>query len=129
MKTRAGLAIIVLSLILVSFRSSFSLDAVTTAIRSGNVDELSTYLDSRVDIYLPEKSDSYSKSQAEMVIRDFFASHEVRNFQIKQKGENGLSEFCIGVLQTRNGNYRTSLFMKQKGDKQVLQELRFQSVQ
>lgn len=129
MKNIAGLAMLILSLILVSFRSSLSLDAVTTAIGSGNAGQLSPYLDHRVDIYLPDKSDTYSKSQAEMVIRDFFANHEVRNFQIKQKGENGSSEFCIGVLQTRNGNYRTSFFMKQKGDKQFLQELRFQSVQ
>ena len=126
MKKMAGWAIILISITLLSFRSLYSIDAVATAIRTGNVDQLSPYLDYRVDISLPEKSDTYSKTQAEMIIRDFFATNEVKNFQVKQKGSNNGIEFCTGVLQTRNGNYRTSLFMKQKGDKQYLEELRFQ---
>jgi Domain of unknown function (DUF4783) len=129
MKKMAGWAVLLGSFVLFSFRTFFSIDAVTTAIRLGDVDQLSPYLDYRVDIALPDKSDTYSKTQAEMVIRDFFATNEVKNFQVKQKGENNGFEFCTGVLQTRNGNYRTTLFLKQKGDKQYLEELRFQPVQ
>ena len=122
-----------LSLVLVSFRpsytivrSSYTLDDITYAIRLGNAGELSRYLDSRVDICLPEKSDTYSKIQAEMIIRDFFSTNGVRNFTVKKRQSSNGSEFCVGVLQTRNGDYRTTLFIKQKGDKQLLQELRFQ---
>jgi hypothetical protein len=130
MKNILGLAIITISLVLVSFKSpSYTIDAVAVAFRSGDVDQLSPYLDYRVDISLPEKSDTYSKSQAEMIIRDFFDNNGVRNFQVKQKGESAGSEYCFGVLQTRNGNFKTSLFMKHKGDKQFLQEIRFQFIQ
>ncbi|PWT74224.1 MAG: hypothetical protein C5B59_11610 [Bacteroidetes bacterium] len=129
MKKIVGWALIICAFILLSFRSFFSIDAVATAIRSGNVNQLSQYLDCRVDISLPDKSDTYSKSQAEMVIRDFFANIGVRNFQVKQKGENNEFVYCIGILETQNGNFRTSLFLKQKGDRQYLQELRFQLVQ
>src|ERR1700761_4675216 len=144
-----GLAVIVCSLALVSFRSlytsprnskssgtagifspagDYTLDDITGAIRLGNAGELSRYLDSRVDISLPDKSDTYSKIQAEMIIRDFFSTNGVQNFLIKHKGTNGGgSEFCVGVLQTKNGDYRTTLFVKQKGDRQLLQELRFQT--
>jgi len=124
-----GSALVILSLILVSFSSFFSIDAVATAIRSGDAAQLSPYLDLRVDISLPDKSDTYSKAQAEMVIRDFFSTNGVKNFQIKQKGENADCIYCIGMLQTNNGNYRTCLFFKQRGDKQFLEELRFQPVQ
>lgn len=129
MKQILGLAVLITSLVLVSFRPSYNLDEVAFAMRSGNSGQLSRYLDSRVDISLPDKSDTYSKSQAEMIIRDFFTMNGVQNFQIKHKGENGGAEYCIGVLQTRNGDYRTTLFMKQKGDRQLLQELRFQFAQ
>ncbi len=128
MKNLAGSVILIFSLFLLSFKPH-SIDDVATAIRSGNVDQLSLYLDYRVDISLPDKTDSYSKIQAEMIIRDFFTLNVVRNFQVKQKGENAGLFYCIGVLQTHNGDYRTSLFMKQKGDRQYLQELRFQPVQ
>ncbi len=129
MKSFLGLAVITVALVLVSFRPDYSIDDITGAMRAGNINQLSRYLDTRVDISLPEKSDTYSKSQAEMIIRDFFNTNVVRNFLIKNKGENGGSEFCIGVLQTRNGDYRTTLFIKQKGDRLLLQELRFQSAQ
>ena len=129
MKSILGLAVITLALVLVSFRTDYTIDDIATAMRSGNINQLSRYLDTRVDIALPDKSDTYSKSQAEMIIRDFFITNVVRNFHIKQKGENGGSEFCIGVLQTRNGDYRTTLFMKQKGDKQYLQDLSFQKLE
>jgi len=64
-----------------------------------------------------------------MIIRDFFTTNGVQNFLVKRRGTNGGSEFCVGVLQTRNGDYRTTFFIKQKGDKQYLQELRFQNNQ
>ena len=139
MKSIFGLAVLTFSLILASFRSgttnsnsisgTYSIDDIAGAMRSGNVGQLSRYLDTRVDISLPEKSDTYSKSQAEMIIRDFFTTNVVQNFLVKHKGENGGSEFCVGVLQTRNGDYRTTLFIKQKGEKQLLQEIRFQAAQ
>lgn len=129
MKKFAGLAIIACSLFLISFKPYFSIDDVAVAIRSGNASQLSGYLDNRVDISLPDKTDSYSKSQAEMIIRDFFTTNRVQTFQVKHKGENSGSEYCIGILKTINGDFRTTLFMKLKGDRQMLQELRFQPVE
>ena len=130
MKSIFGLAVLMISLVLVSFRPTYTLDDITTAIRVGNAGELSRYLDSRVDLSLPEKSDTYSKIQAEMIIRDFFTNNGVQNFLVKRRGSSGGgSEFLVGVLKTRNGDYRTTLFVKQKGDKQLLQELRFQTAQ
>jgi hypothetical protein len=135
MKSILGLAVVVCTIALVSFRplytlntGNYTLDDITGAIRIGNAGELSRFLDSRVDISLPEKSDTYSKIQAEMIIRDFFSTNGVQNFLIKHRASNGGgSEFCVGVLQTRNGDFRTTLFVKQKGDRQLLQELRFQA--
>jgi hypothetical protein len=124
-----GMSVATLALVLVSFRPVYTLDDITYAIRLGNAGELSRYLDSRVDISLPEKSDNYSKIQAEMIIRDFFSTNGVRNFVVRKMGFSGGAEYCVGVLQTRNGDYRTTLFTRQKGDKQLLQELRFQTNQ
>jgi len=105
------------------------MDVVVTAIRSGNVTQLSPFFDVRVDITLPDKSDTYSKTQAEMVIGDFFNTNVVQNFKITQQGESGGTVYCAGILQTRSGNYRTTLFFRQKGDKHFLQEIRFQNVE
>ena len=129
MKRLAGCVLAVMALILISYRSFDNMDAVVTAIRAGNVTQLSPFFDARVDISLPDKSDTYSKTQAEMVIGDFFNTNVVQNFKITQQGESGGTFFCAGVLQTRSGNFRTTLFFKHKGDKHFLQEIRFQTIE
>ena len=126
MKKYLGFAIVAVSLVLVSFAPLYSIDDVVAAMRTGNATQLSKYFDSRVDLSLPGKSDNYSKSQAEMILKDFFANNMVKNFIVKHKGEQNGSQFCIGLLQTKNGNFRTKFFMKQKGDQQVVQELGFE---
>lgn len=126
MKKSLPLVLATLSLFFASFTPMYSIEEVVTAMRSGNANQLSRYFDDRIDIQLPSKSDNYSRTQAEMILKDFFSSNEVKNFQVKHKGENNGAQFCIGLLQTRNGNYRTKLYMKQKGDRQVLQEIGFQ---
>ena len=114
------------SLLVSSFTLSYSIDEVLAALRSGNANELAKYFGTRVDITLPDKSDNFSKNQAEMILRDFFDANEVKNFQVKHKGENNGAQFCIGLLQTKNGNFRTKFYMKQKGTQQVVQEISFQ---
>jgi hypothetical protein len=61
------------------------------------------------------------------VLKDFFGNYPVKNFETIHKGENAGSEYCIGTLVTKNGSFRTTIFMKQKGEGQVLQELRFEN--
>lgn len=127
MKKTLGIATMAFSLFLVSFTTFFySIEDVVAALKAGNAAQLAKYFDNRVDISLPGKSDNYSKSQAEIILKDFFASNGVKNFQVKHKGEQNGAQFCIGTLVTKNGNYRTKFYMKQKGDQQVVQEIGFE---
>lgn len=128
MKRLTGWILAITAIFLVSYRSFDNMNVVVTAIRSGNVTQLSPFFDVRVDITLPDKSDTYSRTQAEMVIGDFFNTNVVQNFKITQQGESGGTVYCAGILQTRSGNYRTTLFFRQKGEKHFLQEIRFQNV-
>lgn len=107
-------------------RQAIDIDAVVVALNAGNASQLSKYFDNRIDIGLPDKSDNYSRTQAEMIIRDFFSNNAVRNFEIKYKSEKAGTNYCVGTLKTKGGDFRTTLFMKQKGDKQYLQDISFQ---
>ena len=118
-----------LSLVITAFLSSFlsiPFTEIANALKSGNAKEVAKYFDNTIEITLPEKSNSYSKSQAELVLRDFFNTNGVKNFEIIHKSENAGSQYCIGNLTTNNGIFRTTIYMKQKGEKQVIQELRFE---
>jgi hypothetical protein len=111
-----------------AFKPVTGLDDVIGALRNGNAQELSRFIDDKIEISLPDKSDSYSKSQAVMVLKDFFNNSGVTGFEVQFKGENGGSQFCVGKLQTKSGGYRTTVFMKTKEGKQLVKEIRFQSL-
>lgn len=108
---------------------TLEIDNVVVALKSGNAAQISRYFDSRVDITLPERTDNYSRTQAEMVLKDFFLNNGVRNFNLKYKSDNAGANYCVGTLETKSGNYRTTLLMKQKGDRQYLQDLSFQKIE
>lgn len=116
-----------LMLMATAFKPISGLDDVIGALKSGNAQELSKYIDDNIEISLPDKSDNYSKAQAVMVLKDFFNNNGVTGFEVQFKGENGGSQFCVGKLTTKSGSYRTTVFMKTKNGKQLVKEIRFQS--
>jgi hypothetical protein len=78
MKQFYGWAIGLFTLFLVSFTPYYySIEEVVSAMRSGNANLLSKYFDERVDISLPGKNDNYSKSQGELILKDFFSNNDV----------------------------------------------------
>lgn len=113
--------------LLSSFSNRFGIDDIIAAMKTGNAAQVAKYFDNNVEISMPDKSNSYSKSQGELVLKDFFSNNIVKSFDVIHKGENAGSQYCIGTLVTKGGSYRTTIFMKQKGDQQVLQELRFEN--
>jgi Domain of unknown function (DUF4783) len=119
--------LIITTALLSSFTLFLSIDEVVNALKKGDAAQIAVYFDNTVEITMPDKSNNYSKNQAEIVLRDFFATNGVKTFEVNHKGENGGSQFCIGTLVTKNGSFRTTVFMKQKNDKQVLQEIRFEN--
>jgi hypothetical protein len=113
-----------------SFDQPATIDGVISALKSGNAPELSKYFDDNVELTLPVKTDSYSKAQAQLVLRDFFANNGgVKNFELKHKGDSPGGHYCIGTLQTKSGNFRGHVFLKTKGNKEVVKEIRFSSIE
>ena len=122
--------VLVLALVVASsFNSLTGIDEVISALRSGNSAELSKYFDDNVELTLPDKSDSYSKAQAQLIVKDFFGNNGVKGFDLKHKGDSPGGHFCIGTLQTNSGNFRTNVFMKTKNGKEVVKEIRFQPIE
>ncbi len=109
--------------LLMSFSSS--IDEIVSAIKVGDANRISRYFDATVEISLNERSHAYSRSQAEMILRDFFQKG-VKTFQVVHKGNSHDAEYCVGSLTTTSGKYRTTIFLKVKGDKKLIQEIRFE---
>lgn len=121
------LGLITLCVLIASFTFPVGISDVISGIKAGNASSVSKHFDYTIEISLNGKSNSYSKSQGEAVLRDFFASITVRSFTILHQGEAGGSQYCIGTLVTNKGSYRTKVNLKQKGTKQMLQEIKFEN--
>jgi len=106
--------------------SSGTFDAVIKAIQTGDAAQVAKYFDIPVEISLPGKSNSYDKLHGEAILREFFLAHQVKDFEVLHKSENAGSKYCIGNLVTLNGNFRTTIFIQEKGGTDVVQEIRFE---
>ena len=113
---------------LAAFKQGGGMDEVIGALRNGNAAELAKYLDDNVEIALPAKSDSYSRSQAVIILQDFFNNTGIKGFDVKYRGDNGGTQYCIGTLQTRSGGYRTTFFLTNRNGKLLVKEIRFQTM-
>lgn len=128
MKKIVTLTCAALLFIIPAFAQAKGIDDVINALRNGNATELSKYVDNNIELSLPSKTDNYSRQQALVILQDFFSNNGVRNFDVKHKGDNGGNQFCIGTLQTKAGNYRTTFFLAEKNGKQYVKEIRFQQM-
>jgi len=111
-------------LIAISVFAQSGIDDVISAMKSGNASGVTKYFDSYVDITIDDKGSNYSRSQGELIFKDFFSNNGVKSFDLKHKGNNDNGDYCIGTLQTKNGNYRATVYMRLKGNKLVIQDIR-----
>jgi hypothetical protein len=103
-------------------------DEVGSAIRSGDARLIARYFNTNVDLTILNQEDVFSKAQAEMVLRDFFAKNSPKSFNIIHQGvsKEG-AKYAIGTLTTAQGQtYRTYFFVKESGGTAFIQELRFE---
>lgn len=121
-----------LSLTLTSVLSfSFTIDMVddvAASIRSGNSKNVSKYFIDNIDLKVIEQEDVYSKQQAEMILKDFFAKHPVKSFAIVHKStpKNG-SQYIIGTLETTNGKFRVYFLNKTTDTETLIQQFRIET--
>lgn len=103
------------------------IDDVVSGIRNGNVTQMNKHFDNFVVITLGVNQSSYSKQQAEMVLRDFFSKNNPRNFAVMQSGNApGNGQFAIGNLNTNTGPYQVYVLLKFKDGTYMMQEIRFE---
>lgn len=103
-------------------------ESIASAIRVGNHKELARHFDTKVDMAVLNKENSYSKAQAELIIKDFFEKNRVTGHQVIHRGKSrDGAQYVIGSLTTSTGTYRTYVLTKGEGDKARIQQLRFET--
>ena len=100
---------------------------VTEAIRKGNYAELATFFNSSIDLTVLGKEGTYSKSQAQQIVKEFFQKNIPKSFNVKHQGKSSDgSNYLIGTLTTNNGNFRVYFLIKTISGKSFIQQLQFE---
>ena len=103
-------------------------ETITSAIKLGNYKELSKHFDTKVELTIATKEDSYSKAQAELIVKNFFTKDKVTNYQVIHRGKSpDGAQYAIGTLTTTTGSYRTYVLTKEVSGTLRIQQLRFES--
>jgi len=101
---------------------------IAAAIRSGNSKVLATYFSATVEITLPAVEGTYSRVQAELVMKEFFQKIPPTAFILEQKGtSSGGAQFLIGTYKSGNKELRTYILLKGIDGQLLIQQLQFES--
>lgn len=119
---------LILMTVIYSFQlSAQTMDQFTIALKSGNASELAKSFQSNIELNTSGSSNSFSKTQAEQVLTNFFRNKSVKSFSVVHQGTSPEgSKYMIGNMTTSGGNYRVYLYAKQSGSALNIQEIRFE---
>ncbi len=101
-------------------------EPIATAIKNGNAAELTRYFNTNVDLSIFDKQDIYSKTQAEMLLKDFFSKNVPSNFRVIHQGGKDDAQYYVGRLTTSTGNYRISILIKGQGKAALIHQFRIE---
>lgn len=99
---------------------------IIQSIREGNANKLSPLFNTSVRLVILEKDNVYSRSQAVMIMKDFFKKNPPRSFSIIHQGGKANARYGIGILKTSKQTYRVYLLIKPNGNKSFIHQLRIE---
>jgi hypothetical protein len=120
-----GLVLMVLS-VSTAWSQSEIFEPIKDVIKAGSAKEMVKFLNQSVDINLEGNVSSYSKTQAEFVLRDFFKKHVPTDFSIVHTGSSkGGLQFAIGRYVSAGDSYNVLMRVKEVSGVNLIHEISF----
>jgi hypothetical protein len=102
-------------------------DNIGKAFREGDATQLAINFASSFDVILPGNEGTFSKQQAEMILKDFFNKNKPKGFLINHQGtSNDGSRYAIGTYRATNQNFRAYILLKSIGNKFLISQLQLE---
>ncbi len=101
---------------------------ITQSIQSGNASTLAVHFNVSIDLTLPDYEGTYSKKQAEQIVKIFFKNHPVKSYTVEHSGNsNDGSCYMIGSHKTTtNKIFRVYILIKNRNNTDLIQQLQFE---
>lgn len=96
------------------------------ALKTGNAKEVAKFFNTSVDMNVEGNVDTYSKAQAEFVLRDFFKKHPPTEFNVVHTGASkGGQQYAIGRYVSNGESYNVMLRVKEVEKINLIHEINF----
>ena len=104
-----------------------AMSSVASAMKTGSAKELSRNFGSMVEITLDGgEATSYSNTQAEFVMKNFFAKNEPVDFSVNHNGASDKGQlYAIGTYASKGDSYTVLIRMKSANGKYLIHSMNF----
>ena len=104
------------------------IEKTAALLRNANIDELSKYFASTVDITIKGEENSYSDVESKVILTNFFAQNQPTTVKILHRiTSSAMYQYGVVILTTNNGVYRVAFSLKNNKGKFELTEMRFEA--
>ncbi|MBE7443188.1 MAG: DUF4783 domain-containing protein [Flavobacteriales bacterium] len=118
--------IFLVSLSLFSFALPLS-TSIVNALKTGNSGELAKFMEASIDLSIPGNEGAFSKTQSELILKNFFEKNTPSAFKIMHNGDaKNNTHYTIGNLTTTTGVYRVYILYKDSSTLNTILELRIE---
>jgi hypothetical protein len=102
-------------------------DPIVKAIQGSDSRGLAAYFNPTVELLLPDNENTYSSSQGEMIMKDFFRKYPPDSFTVIQKGTiDPASSFAIGNYATGSRQFQVCINLHKESNRFLIQKIKFE---
>jgi hypothetical protein len=107
-----------------SLQSSIPYSSIEKAFSSNNANEITALGKEKILLNVLGKEGAYSKSQANLVLKDFFTKKPGTSFKFIFKGkETSDGSFAIGNYESKSETFRVTINFKKEGSDYKIESL------
>lgn len=127
MKSFISRSVLVILLLVSSLSVHAStVDKVSSALKQGDANALSSFFNNSVELVVLDKEGIYSSDQAKVIVSSFFSENRPSGFKSIHTGGKPEATYVIGNLDTSSGQFRVYFLIKGEVNAQKIYQLRFE---
>lgn len=108
-----------------AFQTDDMADQINKAIEAGNARNIARHFGPNLELFVPGSEGTFSRSQSELILRNFFAKNIPEKLTINRQGSSrDGSIYVIATLKIKDGSYyRVYYLIKKVSDTYFLSQL------
>ena len=111
---------------IMGFSQETEMNNIRISIKTGNSHGLSTLLNKTIELKTENENGTYSNTQAEFILKNFFRKHPANNFEYNHIGSSpGGAKYMIGTYKSGDQTFRVYIKLRKVNDKFLIDNMDF----